>query len=327
MKINISKGEVIIIGSIGAIIVFVLPWLFVQPSIFPNLSGKGEIGDTIGGITAPFLSFFGSVLVYLALKSQIDANEEFKKQFEKQNYDQLFFRLMDKLNEQILNFEINDGSRDLRGYESLGYLVKGLKERLKNSAPSILKEYLVKLPEEVDLNTYKAILKVLQPHNNITDLQAEELKELFVKEQSHYNRQVLLNQYVVGSDRKAILKEETKKLLYIRSNTLRSRLYNDIFEKLYEKGGAFLDAYTRNLIYLIELIDQQENNRFYVDYLKGTLSDHEKAFLYYYLFGRSGDERIRNFFKKAGILDDFDYQRYTNIPNDQLFEKELEMVL
>lgn len=327
MKININKKEAVVIACIGAAVIFVFPWLFVQPTFFPSFAGKGEIGDTIGGITAPFLSFFGSVLVYLALKSQIDANEEFKKQFKRQNYDQLFFRLMDKLNEKVKTFEINDGTRDLKSYESLGYLVKGLKERVIMGVPNVLKEYLLTSPEEVEIQTYKVILEVLQPYNDISELQAKELKNLFVKAQNEHDRKVLYNQYVIGSNKKEKLKEEGKILLYIRQTNVRHKLYNDISERLFNRCGAFLDAYVQNLVYLIQLINQEEANEFYIEYLKGNLSDHEKAILYYYLFGKSANNTVRIFFRRSEVLSNFDYRRYTNVPNEILFEKELEMLL
>ena len=44
-----------------------------------SFTDTGQIGDTIGGTTAPFLGFFGSILVYLSLKAQIDANEQVRK--------------------------------------------------------------------------------------------------------------------------------------------------------------------------------------------------------------------------------------------------------
>ena len=48
----------------------------------------GEVGDVIGGTTAPFLSIIGSILVYLALKSQIEANSQIQNQFKTQQKDQ-----------------------------------------------------------------------------------------------------------------------------------------------------------------------------------------------------------------------------------------------
>lgn len=67
---------------------------------FPNKSTQ-DIATSIGGILGTTFSFFGSVLVYLALKAQIDANEQVRKQFKKQeekeqisSFETTFFNLI-----------------------------------------------------------------------------------------------------------------------------------------------------------------------------------------------------------------------------------------
>ncbi|WP_255078301.1 hypothetical protein [Lacihabitans sp. CCS-44] len=57
-------------------------------------ANTGVIGDTIGGITAPFINFLGAILVYLALNEQIKANELIQNQFyaqEKSKNEELLF--------------------------------------------------------------------------------------------------------------------------------------------------------------------------------------------------------------------------------------------
>ena len=39
-----------------------------------NYSNSGQIGDTIGGITAPFINLVAAILVYYSFKAQTDAN-------------------------------------------------------------------------------------------------------------------------------------------------------------------------------------------------------------------------------------------------------------
>ena len=59
-----------------------LPMLLSLPAFLSYLdfSSTGEIGDTIGGITAPFISVFAAILIFNAFKAQIKANELFKNQ-------------------------------------------------------------------------------------------------------------------------------------------------------------------------------------------------------------------------------------------------------
>jgi hypothetical protein len=70
-----------IILATGIIFLIVTPFLFTRTSLLPiiDFSSTGQIGDTIGGITAPFIGLIGSVLVFLSFKAQTDMN---RKQFE-----------------------------------------------------------------------------------------------------------------------------------------------------------------------------------------------------------------------------------------------------
>ncbi len=58
-----------------------MPFIFTRSTLFSSLdfSATGQIGDTIGGITAPFMGLVGSILVFLSFKAQTDMN---RKQFE-----------------------------------------------------------------------------------------------------------------------------------------------------------------------------------------------------------------------------------------------------
>lgn len=88
MKTSLSKLEWVLFIVFG-IIIFFIPIILTRESSIVSFANTGEIGDTIGGTTAPFLGFFGSILVYLALKAQIEANEQVRKQFEKQEKEQI----------------------------------------------------------------------------------------------------------------------------------------------------------------------------------------------------------------------------------------------
>lgn len=53
------------------------PYIFTQFSIWPyiDFTNTGSIGDTIGGITAPIINIFAALLVYLAFREQVKAND------------------------------------------------------------------------------------------------------------------------------------------------------------------------------------------------------------------------------------------------------------
>ena len=82
----------LILGSV--LIGFVATYIFTRPAIFPgfNLSTKGQIGDTIGGITAPIFGLIGFILVFYSFKEQYKANQ----------------LQIDSLNQQKIDKELSD---------------------------------------------------------------------------------------------------------------------------------------------------------------------------------------------------------------------------
>ncbi len=96
---------------VGVLIIVVMPFVLTRSSWTSalNFTQTGQIGDTIGGITAPFMSLIGAALVFLALRAQVKANEllqiqidrendEREDQIETQNLDQLYSYLETSIN-------------------------------------------------------------------------------------------------------------------------------------------------------------------------------------------------------------------------------------
>ena len=92
---------------IGIILVIVSPYLFTRAWTGISFQDTGTIGDTIGGITAPLTSLIGSILVYFALKAQIDANKLIQDQFDQQKKDEIERKKLSYISEQI-NIVRND---------------------------------------------------------------------------------------------------------------------------------------------------------------------------------------------------------------------------
>ncbi|MEZ4883714.1 MAG: hypothetical protein R3E32_03165 [Chitinophagales bacterium] len=97
--------------GIGIVIIIMMPFLLTFEYFHErfNFSETGQIGDTIGGITAPFLNLIGAFLVFYALKAQVKANELVQRQIDKenklkecetdaQNLNQLYSYLLESIN-------------------------------------------------------------------------------------------------------------------------------------------------------------------------------------------------------------------------------------
>lgn len=74
---NFKKNEqILLIGLVVFVIFsFATPFLLTRNGLIClDFTKSGNIGDTIGGITAPFFSLLGSVLVYFSFRAQMQMN-------------------------------------------------------------------------------------------------------------------------------------------------------------------------------------------------------------------------------------------------------------
>lgn len=90
---------------VGAILIFVLPFMVTFLNI--EFLGKyGPVGDTIGGITSPISQLLGSILIYLALKAQLDANTIIQNQVNEDNKQSLIRHDLEQIHELYSFFKI-----------------------------------------------------------------------------------------------------------------------------------------------------------------------------------------------------------------------------
>ena|SRR5579859_7790244 len=84
-----------------AIIILFLPILLTRAATMAifDFSHSGEIGDTIGGITAPFVGLVSAYLVYRAFIVQVDAN----KIQSRNNEFSIALKLIDDLEKRMNN--------------------------------------------------------------------------------------------------------------------------------------------------------------------------------------------------------------------------------
>jgi hypothetical protein len=113
LKLIRSPKFILLLGLIGLV---VGPALFILPAChqFFDFSTTGQIGDTIGGLTAPIINATGAILVYLAFTEQVKANMLVQEQIQKQeinrkedNESETLFEIYGYLVESIDNFRFS----------------------------------------------------------------------------------------------------------------------------------------------------------------------------------------------------------------------------
>jgi hypothetical protein len=76
-KINRQSKLAYIFLIVGLLFVSFAPFLFTQLSHYKpfDFSNTGQIGDTIGGVTAPFINLIAVLLIYFSFRQQLLSNE------------------------------------------------------------------------------------------------------------------------------------------------------------------------------------------------------------------------------------------------------------
>ncbi|NIF05924.1 hypothetical protein F3J23_10775 [Chryseobacterium sp. Tr-659] len=106
MKSYKQNRKVIWIVIIGAVFSIVAPLLL--PFLSLNyLKDYGTIGDAVGGIANPITQLVGFVLLFLALKAQIDSNKLIQDQIEAESRKEMLQRELTHLH-QLYSFMEND---------------------------------------------------------------------------------------------------------------------------------------------------------------------------------------------------------------------------
>lgn len=103
--------------NIGAIILIVVLIAILAPIIFTlpgfeyfNKTTTGQIGDTIGGTTAPFWGFLSVVLLYLTFREQLNFNKEqmlFNRSQQVANDCGILMEIRDNISSLSNNLEVN----------------------------------------------------------------------------------------------------------------------------------------------------------------------------------------------------------------------------
>ncbi len=99
---KIAFWVIVVGGSLCLVIPLFTPFLPLQ-----YLKEYGDIGDAVGGISNPFVQILGSVVLFLALKAQIDANGFLQQQIEKEHMKEQLRHELNQLHELYLFVERN----------------------------------------------------------------------------------------------------------------------------------------------------------------------------------------------------------------------------
>ncbi|MDX2189377.1 MAG: putative phage abortive infection protein [Bacteroidota bacterium] len=125
----------LIIAIISFLIVLTLPFILHFPNPFNetafDFSNSGNIGDTIGGVTAPFIGIILALLTFAAFWVQYRTNQEQFNQFELQSrdiaiqrFESTYYELIKIHRENVNEIKISESAIGRAAFEQLFYEIK-----------------------------------------------------------------------------------------------------------------------------------------------------------------------------------------------------------
>lgn len=328
-KSGISKKELIFFLGV-VLIIFCIPLLLTNSWFYiKDFTVTGNIGDTIGGITAPFLSVLGSVLVFIAFKEQVKANNLVQKQFIQQNFDQLFFRLMDNQQVKILNYSIN-ANKEYKSFEALDYLnkqlLKEMNKQMCNWGRHIICKYTEKIADDyfVRIYTRDTVLGNAFPIKEAIQLK----NDLLTK--NYNDRWEYLKSYVGSTNhesakQKDVLESIANVYFYKIPFNGRQDIYSRAYSEVYKKNSVFLDNYFNGIVHIMKVLNSISKDTFHLDYFKTNISNTEKSIIFYNIAAKESSQEIALLLENMQLLNNLynNNSFFIDAPGYDEFQEEL----
>lgn len=121
-----NKGKILMWLSIG--LVLVCPILFSLPAFCDwfDLSGKGPIGDALGGMTAPIIGLANVILLYWTLREQVRINREQRKFNDANRVMNMSMQVTQRADELHFGYSSNHGIMIGKGLSSIQLLDRSI---------------------------------------------------------------------------------------------------------------------------------------------------------------------------------------------------------
>ncbi|AEA42329.1 putative phage abortive infection protein [Fluviicola taffensis] len=231
-----------------------IPWIFSN-SIFNSYGKSNEIGDTIGGITAPFINGLSAVLVYLAFNAQVEANKLVNDQFQLQQIESRFFELLKLHRDNVAEIGIGDS-----------YGKKIFVTLIREFRLIHIKLQKINLEERINLNSRQLMeVSYLILFFGFGPNSSRQLEIAL----NHYNKTGLFDLLKLKFDNKDL------KLVAMKERKLQYTPF--------EGHQSRLGHYFRHLYQTVDFIHEKKidiDKYSYVKALRAQLTTHEQALLY-----------------------------------------------
>lgn len=174
--VDIVSNNIVWVFLVFILIVIILPRLFIGTAkigIFDNFK-PNEIGDAIGGMTAPIIGSFSAFLVYIAFREQVIANKILKEE-NTHNTINRYINLIEYIKQDTLSISYQPQTKEntIIGINAIEHIFTLLNiidfhranDFLKNNYEDIIRIYLLSINildaiDKLDVNTNEKIFLI-----------------------------------------------------------------------------------------------------------------------------------------------------------------------
>ena len=289
------------------VLILLLPSLLTQLSfsIF-DFTETGQIGDTIGGITAPFIGIIAGYLTFLAFHEQYRANIEAKNDLAKERFESKFYNFLSLLNNLEINTHIPGVGNYKQAFHFMFYEYKAIAVLIyrKQGKP------MLEVTKNKEYDPW-GIREDGKGHNIRTEI----LKEAFNIFINGVSRSATsrMKEYIDGSEsmndyflelQNLYSKEENPSVPYLDD-------YETVNIKLFDGHRLRIISFFRLICKIIELIykDGGDDKETYLSTLLSVLSEHQIA-LIKILYVYDKDQNFRFVMDNDGAIASFFTDQY-----------------
>lgn len=295
-----------------------LPYILSQFSILSfNVNEVGEVGDVIGGTTAPFIGFVGIIVTFYAFWVQYQSNFNQRNDIQLERFENQFYEMLRLHSSNVQEMDIDGKFRGrktfVRMFDEFKYIYLTFYQQSTNSniQKSYSKEELCSLSfklffngigsaydnkvhslfQEGDRPLVLLVVEALRRIQNLWDISnkptAEEIFSLNLN-----------NENISDLDMQMLLKKEKHLNISIDNEDGKTVMSFEVFYYPFDGNVNRLGHYYRHLFQTVSFIvnsrtvDYHDDKYRYLKLLRAQLSNHEQLLLYYNALTKMGEEWI-----------------------------------
>ena len=339
-------NTLVVISALLVIFSFFAPYLLTLETNNSNLQFQktGSIGDTVGGLMNPFIALAGVCVTFLAFYMQYKANkiqvDNFSTEQQKNKellQEQLFFRLMENINQRIVNFSysetLNGDTKIYSSYAALNNVASAFKASIDHRSNRFGRGLLATVPERIPNVNIMKILELNRLPNIINPTEIEDFRTELIKRDNNERWEYL--KFFLGStdtkDERVIdaLASITRVMFYKLALCDKEELYYQAYDDVYNAYGGFIDGYIKNLHYLLRFIEKNDSNDLFSEYLISNITTQEFVIIFYYCASRKSGPDFKRLVKKYNLLNDLTPARnnFIDSPSEEELSDEIAAIL